>query len=58
MNTNIVLMILIGVLVILLILNVLSGDIFNSIVNIMIISIAGGVLLQRQREQVGQEEGK
>ena len=57
MNTNIVLMILIGVLVILLILNVLSGDIFNSIVNIMIISIAGGVLLQRRREQEGQEEG-
>jgi len=57
MNTNIVLMILIGVLVILLILNVLSGDIFNGIVNLMIISIAGGVLLQRRREQEGQEEG-
>jgi hypothetical protein len=50
MNMDIVLMILIGVLVILLILNVLSGDIFNGIVNIMIISIAGGVLLQRRRE--------
>ena len=37
---------------------VLFAVIFNSIVNIMIISIAGGVLLQRRREQEGQEEGK
>jgi hypothetical protein len=51
-------MILIGVLVILLIVNIVSGDVFNSIVKIMIISIAGGVLVQRRKGQVGQEEDR
>jgi len=58
MNANILLMILIGVLVVLLILNILSGDTFNGITNIIILSIASGALLQRLRGQVRQKEGK
>ncbi len=58
MYANILLMILIGVLVILLIFNILSGDVFNGITNLIILSIAGGTLLQRLRRQEKQKEGK
>lgn len=58
MNANILLMVLIGVLVVFLILNILSGDVFNGITNLIILSIAGGTLLQRLKSQARQKEGE
>jgi hypothetical protein len=51
-------MILIGVLVVFLIFNILSGDVFNGITNLIILSIASGTLLQRLRGQARQKEGE
>jgi len=49
-------MVLIGVLVVFLILNILSGDVFNGITNLIILSIASGTLLQRLKSQARQKE--
>ena len=55
MNVNIVLMVLIGVLAFLLLQNILNGDFFNGIINLVIISIVGSALLQRLRGQAKTE---
>ena len=51
-------MILIGVLVVFLIFNVLNGDFFNGIINLIILGVASSALLQSLREHETQKEDK
>ncbi|MEE8323154.1 MAG: hypothetical protein V3R57_05995 [Candidatus Bathyarchaeia archaeon] len=51
-------MVLIGVLAFLLLQNILNGDFFNGIINLVIIGIAGSALLQRLKSQEKQKKGE
>jgi hypothetical protein len=55
MNKNIVLMILIGVLLFFLIYNILSGDVFNGITNLIILGIVSSALLKGLKGQAKTE---
>jgi uncharacterized membrane protein YeaQ/YmgE (transglycosylase-associated protein family) len=55
MNKNIVLMVLIGVLLFFLIYNILSGDFFNGIINLIILGVVSSALLKELREQAKTE---
>ncbi len=51
-------MVLIGVLLFFLIYNILSGDFFNGIINLIILGIVSSALLKGLREQEKQKEGE